>query len=498
MIRKTIEFTDENILSLFGFEDAESESIERLREYYLKSDTYTRVTSDVPLRILVGHKGIGKSALFKMSYVDEQEKGNLTVLIKPDDIAELGKTDENFLLKIRQWKLGLTKIIGSKVFSEFGIADDSNVNKLGQFGLKLISYIHETISGIKNKIDIAPTNKLLLERFLTQRKIIVYIDDLDRGWEGKKDDINRLSALLNCVRDLSSENVGLQFRITLRTDVYFLVRTSDESTDKIESSVIWHSWTNHQILVMLVKRVLTFFGEKPDEQILLNTPQNHLASYLDVVMEKRFQGYGKWANVPIHQVLMSLIRRRPRDLVKLCTLAARTAYKDKSNIMRSKHFLDNFEDYSQGRIQDTINEYKSELPNIEKLLFGMKPSMKDKKTVSISNLGSTANDYSVFSTQDLIRKISNVSSQNTFTFASGRKATDKDLAAFLYKINFITARKMLDNGEIDRKYFDENRYILSSFVDFGYDWEIHPAHRWVLQPDSIHDLLNRISISSDS
>jgi predicted AAA+ superfamily ATPase len=120
----TVEFTDENIQRLFGYEDAESEPIDRLREYYFKNEVFQRVTSDLPIRILVGHKGIGKSALFKVSMEEEIEKGNLPILIKPDDITELGKSDENFLLKIRQWKYGLNKIIGTKVFAEFGINDE--------------------------------------------------------------------------------------------------------------------------------------------------------------------------------------------------------------------------------------------------------------------------------------------------------------------------------------------------------------------------------------
>ena len=36
-----------------------------------------------------------------------------------------------------------------------------------------------------------------------------------------------------------------------------------------------------------------------------------------------------------------------------------------------------FEEYSQGRIQDTVNEFKSEFPQIERLLLNMKPSRKE-------------------------------------------------------------------------------------------------------------------------
>jgi hypothetical protein len=484
---KKLIFTDEVIQSIFGLEDAESEPIERLKEYYFKKDAYERVMTDLPIRILVGHKGTGKSALIKVAISEEREKGNLPILIKPDDIAELGKNDENFLLRIRQWKYGLIKIIGSKVFNELGLYNDTIANKLTQFGIKLISFINDSIISLKDKIDLLPTQIKLIENFLETKKIVIYIDDLDRGWEGKKDDIIRISALLNSIRDLSNENPGLYFKVALRSDVYYLVRTSDESTDKIEGSVVWLRWTNHEILVMLIKRILTYYGETADEKILVQTPQHHLSFNLETVFDRNFNGKGKWSNVLMYKVLMSLIRKRPRDLVKLCTLAAQQAYQQGSSIIRTHHLEVIFEEYSQGRIQDTINEYRSELPNIEKLLFGMKPSKKGKVTA----------DNFVFTTIELQQKINNIMQQSNFKFANNKTVTWKDLFQFLYKINFITARRQLEDGEIQRKYFQENRYLSSTSVEFGYDWEIHPAFRWALQPDSIEDIFFKLSLSSD-
>lgn len=58
----------------------------------------------------------------------------------------------------------------------------------------------------------------------------------------------------------------------------------------------------------------------------------------------------------------------------------------------------------------------------------------------------------------------------------------------MYKINFLTARRDLEGGIIDRKYFEENRYLSNEFTEFGYKWEVHPAYRWVLQPDSKWDI----------
>ncbi len=482
----SLKFDDATIQSLFGFEDAESEPIERLKEFFFKKDTYKSVTAELPVRILVGHKGTGKSALFKVAIAEESDNGNLPILIKPDDIAEIGTDTADFLLNIRQWKLGLISIIGQKVFQEFNIQDEDLFAKLGNKSLKLIKFLTETFASDSIKINLSDSEKILMHNFLKKRKIIIYIDDLDRGWQGRKTDINRISALLNAIRDLANENEGLLFKVSLRSDVYYLVRTSDESTDKIEGSVIWYNWTNHEILVLLIKRILTFFNKPVNEQNLMKTEQFHLAHHLELVFEKKFQGSGKWSDIHMYKVLMSLIRKRPRDLVKLCSAAAKIAAADNSNLIRTRHLQSIFEEYSQGRVQDTINEYKSELPNIENLIWGMKPNKKEKK----------AHDSYVYTTPLLIQKISNIQQGCNFTFVSGKSASAKDLAHFLYKINFITARKDLDSGEIQRKYFEENRYLSSSFVDFGYNWEIHPAFRWALQPDDINSIFTNIDLKA--
>ena len=186
----------------------------------------------------------------------------------------------------------------------------------------------------------------------------------------------------------------------------------------------------------------------------------------------------------MYRVLMSLIRKRPRDLVKLLTLAARQANLISSEVITTKSLEDIFEEYSQGRLQDTINEYRSELPDIERLILGMKPSKKQKQT---------SENY-VYSTDRLLKKIKDIQSQGVFKWANGKIADTNDLAGFLYKINFITARKRTNAG-IDRKYFEENRYLSNKFVDFGYDWEVHPAYRWALQPDNLNNIWESLELS---
>ncbi|MCP6014514.1 hypothetical protein NL362_28580, partial [Klebsiella pneumoniae] len=75
---------------------------------------------------------------------------------------------------------------------------------------------------------------------------------------------------------------------------------------------------------LLIKRVATYNGHYGvSDKELLQKKQSDLMNYLTDIIEDRFTGRGKWSNAPMHKILMSLIRKRPRDLVKLLTLAAR-------------------------------------------------------------------------------------------------------------------------------------------------------------------------------
>jgi hypothetical protein len=480
------EFNEDNIQKLFGHEAAEDEDPNRLREYYFKNVAYQQITSEAPVRVLVGHKGIGKSALFKVAMAENLEQFQLTVSIQPNDIRQLPLDQHTeFLDLINAWTEGIAEIIARKVFDFLGVREKTLLKDIASYGGNILEFLRDIFQLIET--DCSPEKRPFIKHFLEHGKVHIYIDDLDRGWEGRKIDVRRISALINAVRDISSQNRGLYFKLALRSDVYYLVRTSDESTDKVESSVIWHTWTNHQIFVLLIKRIETFYERQVSESELLRRHQPELASYLDPIIEPRFSGRGHWANAPMYRVMMSLIRKRPRDLVKLCTLAARQSYARGSKKIETRDFEAIFEEYSQGRIQDTINEYRSELPTIEKLIMNMKPNKEERQT----RIG-----Y-VYSTPQLLTKVEKISSSHNLRFSDGKPADKHTLAAFMYKINFLTARKDTPNG-IVRKYFEENRYLNSSFVDFGFDWEVHPAYRWALQPTSVDDIYSTIHLSADN
>ncbi len=473
---------DDTIRAVFGHEAAEDDDINRLKEFYFKNATYSRLRANHPLRLLIGHKGIGKSAMLAVAAQEDMSRHQLVVSLRPDDISDVDIDAVGINAQIRVWKEGLLRIIGGKIFESFSIGRLFNADQHVSTWMAIAKDFGKTISNLlsAHNVSIDESKKAVLNEFINNNEIRVYIDDLDRGWSATPASVTRMSALLNAVRDVSREFKNVHFVISLRSDVFYLVRTSDESTDKLESACIWFSWTNHEILAMLIKRIKTYFGRPcPTDEALIRMDQKDLAIDLGCIMATRFKGYGAWENIPTHRMLMTLIRRRPRDLVKLCTLAARHAYENGRMIIDADDFDAIFSRYSQDRLQDTVNEYKSELVNIQELLENMKPSQRQRRRSS----GLNSPRKFIYTGADMLSKINSVCQGHRFRFYGKRTDADaKELLNFMYKIGFVTARKQTDAGKITRHFFEEQNYVSSRHADYGYSWEIHPAYRWALNP----------------
>lgn len=484
-MKESMIFDDETVAALFGHEAAENESIDKLMLYYFKNDIFKRVTAHLPLRILVGHKGIGKSALLSVAREQDKQDGIISIFLKNNDIS-IANSSQTFNEKINSYKQALTHLIYERVINEYcnQNTDEKNFEWLKIKGFSIIDAIENFVKPLLN--NQVPDSKYIKSKFIknfieNKKEIIVYIDDLDRGWSASKEAISQLSALINALRDLSSENRGLLFKIALRSDVYYLVRTSDESTDKIEGSVIWHTWTNHEILALFAKRIESFYGNSIDDTLLVSESQNALSKRFEKIIDPIFYGKGKWEKIPTYRMLMTLIRRRPRDIIKLCTLAAQEAYRKKSPKIKSEHFSSVFDSYSQSRLQDTINEYSSELSNLKSLLLSMRNSKNDEYI-----------SKNLYSTAQINKKVKNIISNTDIRFTNEPcKPSPSDIASFLYKIGFLIARKDT-NEKIIRKYFEDQRYITPTMHDAGFNWEVHPAFRWALDAENTKSILDEI------
>lgn len=479
-------FDDYTIREVFGTDTAEDETPERLKAYFFKNRAYENIRANLPIRILVGHKGIGKSALLRMSFLEDRDSDILSLWLQPSDLIIDSSESQSFVEKIEAYKTLINKRIYYASLDKLKLADNNEDKFNFQSTAKhLVSALYTKLVAASGA-DVDAETQRLRSRFTSEKIVRVYIDDIDRGWSASKEDISNISALMNAARDLTNEEDStVQIRIGLRSDAYFLYRTSDESTDKIEGNVVRLTWHRHDILVIMALRIATYLGKEINIDELEKRTQQAIASELHPVIEDRFSvGRGHWNNAPIHIVLLSLNRHRPRDLIKLLTDAAREAHRNKHTKISSTDLENVFANYSHGRITDLILEFKSELPDIEPLLFNMRPTTAQNKV---------REKRWRYTNGELTAKIRNIMSNRNFSFTGRSIVNENALAEFLYKIEFLVARDE-QNGKVSWVHYDQNRMLQSQFVDFGYKWEVHPAYRWALQPKTVHEILDSIEI----
>ena len=478
-MERVMKFDDAAILSLFGAQAAEDEDPERLKSYFVKNKAYDRARAELPLRILVGHKGIGKSAILVVSYQQDLQDNTLSLWLKPTDLSKAWSVDGTFVERIEGIKRNILRLIAEK-----------SLEKMNIFGFEVgatpvltsVKQLSNVLLRKINEAEDATIDEKIVANFKSSQRINIYVDDIDRGWAATKRDIENISALINAARDLTNENAKIKFLIGLRTDAYNLVRENDESGDKIEPYVIPVSWINHDILVIVAKRVANYFEVDIETEELEKQSQTEISRHLYPIITERFSGRGHWANRRIHHVLLSLTRRRPRDLVKLLSGAAVEAEKRGRNKIETVDLERSFPDYSRARIGDLVSEFQSELPQIERVIYSMKPTAKESKEKE---------KKFQYRNDELISKLRGIGKNQNIVFENRNVATGQALAEFLFKIDFVIARR--ENDEItERYYYEDHSKLQSNFVDFGFSWEVHPAYRWALNPTSVKEILEEI------
>lgn len=288
------DLTDANIERLFGRSDAENEIPERLKEYFVRNKAYQNLANELSIRLLIGHKGSGKSALLKMLYIEDCEKRLPAIWLKPGDVLNaFDSSKQTFNSLIEAWRNTLFNVITNQIIQE--IQPGAVREKLGAIAYTataLLDFVWRKIDALSDGASQLIQGDVI-EKFKENHFIRIYIDDLDRGWRASREDTQKISALLNAIRDLCGSSNAVQFRVGLRSDVYYLVRTSDESTDKIEDKIVWLTWTSHDLLVLFAKRIATFFGKHVDESLLRKRGQLQIANSLYSVMDPIFTGQGK-------------------------------------------------------------------------------------------------------------------------------------------------------------------------------------------------------------
>ena len=128
--RRAMSLANVDLEQLLGADAAEDESEERLRSYFLETDTYREVTNpDRKLRVVIGNKGTGKSAIFRIAAFEDRQAGRLPIEVRPDDLSDVAQGTLNYLQLVSAWKKGLAGVVIEKSLKSLGDGDEKFLGK---------------------------------------------------------------------------------------------------------------------------------------------------------------------------------------------------------------------------------------------------------------------------------------------------------------------------------------------------------------------------------
>ena len=296
-------------------------------------------------------------------------------------------------------------------------------------------------------------------------KLWILIDDLDATFQMTKPECMELSTFFSACRYLTQDLPDIHFRVTMRTDVWAVIRRFDESLDKVEQYVFDILWYQSDFRKLLSKRIESQISSIASN-LLNNTHFFNEEEKDEYIISRVFVQKMEWGEKDIHtyKILYTLSYERPRWAIQLCKLAQERALRVSHSIINRSHINDIWGEYGKKRINDLVAEHKHQCDQIEELLQSFRGANR------------------LMTRDELFKWINNRVSTHIDVCIDGESTRNpRDIARFLYRLGFIVARSDSELG-YEHYHFDQMSDFLASRTDddFGVKWEIHPCYREAL------------------
>lgn len=468
---------------LFGNDAAEDETQDVFASYAIhRSEIDKFVDIDKPLQIVRAYKGEGKSALIRLVENRLKQQSPSPVVVRTTGQAispslETGDSDS----WVRAWKRNILQHIAVEIGSaiSFAYTDDaiSLVEEAERNGFKARSFVSAVTDRLSSKHSPIERERLamtdsgqVLKRFLKNGSPIwLFIDDLDQNFRNEPIPRIKVASCFIAVRQIFSQIPEIRIRVAIRPNVWAIIKPEFEALSHVEQYIVDLAWEDGTFLDLIAKRVQGYL-QRTDQwmQVAGALPISYTERF-EYLLGLAFESPVQWGprRRPMYVVLHTLSRHRPRALVELCKVSAKEAYKKGRAKIALDDVVTQLDAFGQRRVEDMIAECKPQCPDIESLIRAF----------------SGQNER--YTTDELMRTIDSriVSGMRPRIHGAPSNPSNRDIAQFLFQIGFLSARKDHSDGTYDHFAFAERPNLLriTTNVDEGMSWEIHPVFRQYLR-----------------
>jgi hypothetical protein len=271
----------------FGAPAAERDMTRGLEKYFVESAAFQRVRSGAKT-IILGNRGSGKSAIFKVLASRERAAGSHVIELAPEDYSyellssTMAAANAGSWAKhgayAAAWKYLIFVLIMKEVSAKGGkgsdaisryVRDNHPGPQTGKLSM-LVSYLKKLESFKVGPVQVDFKSRELdklykleeihhllpqLREILTRQRVVVLVDELDRGWDSSEDARAFVSGLFQACVSMNEVHCNLRVYVSLRQELYDDIPGLYEDAQKYRDLLETISWTEDSLLSLIAKRI---------------------------------------------------------------------------------------------------------------------------------------------------------------------------------------------------------------------------------------------------
>ena len=371
----------------FGAPAAERDFTHGLKRYFLESASYQRF-QEGGKTVLIGNRGAGKSAIFKMLAENYKMRGAYVIELTPEDYSyemlsrTLTKEAQGAWAKHGAYAAAWKYLIYVLAMKKICIDSPGLKNKETK---EIFNYLRDNFQGFQqNPLDILVSqlkriegvklgfheaslrvrelqslykldeiNPLLphLERVCRRTPVYVLVDELDRGWDASEDAKAFVAGLFQAATSINDTMDGFRVLISLRQELYYNIPALYEDAQKIWDLIEVIKWDRASLLHLMAKRIGHSFPALSEQ-----APEE---AWSAVFKRTRQKGETNSFDYMVNRTLY-----RPREIIQFCTQAKERAMLAQEPSISFAALSDIECNYSESRTKDIAAEYRFQYPGL--------------------------------------------------------------------------------------------------------------------------------------
>ena len=374
----------------FGAPAAERDIVIGLADYFVESEAFNRI-AERSKTVVLGNRGTGKSAIFKILAERSRKSGKLVLELNPEHYSYemlstlLCSEKEGSWAKhgafTSAWKyLILVKVMqelkATGPFLKKGAAariyeylrDHHEGHQDNPISV-LISYLKRIesfkVGSLEASVKTSELTKLYrlqelepllddIKALLQKNSIVVLVDELDKGWDNSEDAKAFVSGLFQAAVSLNEMSNGLTVYVSLRQELYDSIPALYEDTQKYRDLIETIQWDEPSLRAVAARRIRYSYPE------LGAVSDEHAwnALFAETLTYRKTKSF----NYLIDRTLY-----RPRELIQFCSDAVADAMPQNAVPIDYETISRVELEYSSAREKDISSEYRFQYPGLESI-----------------------------------------------------------------------------------------------------------------------------------